>query len=64
MALVVLGVTFVALSGLHGVSHHDSGASKTDATAAEALAGILLTLLSQFVGASAPLIMVVQLDAA
>ena len=55
MALVIAGVTFVALSGLSGVSHSHAGASKPDVTPAEALAGILLTLLSQFVGASQPI---------
>ena len=51
MALVLAGVTFVALSGLRGVSPDDAGASDPDVTAGQALAGILLTLLSQFVGA-------------
>ncbi len=51
MALVLAGVAFVALSGLRGVSPDDAGASGPDVTASQALAGILLTLLSQFVGA-------------
>ena len=51
MALVLAGVTCVALSGLRGVSHDDAGVTKPDVTPAQALAGVLLTLLSQFVGA-------------
>ena len=51
---MMAGVTFVALSGLAGVSHRDPGASAPDVTPAQALAGVLLTLLSQFVGAPAP----------
>ena len=53
MTLVMAGVAFVALSGLVGVSHQDAGAPKPDVTPAQALTGILLTLLSQFVGATA-----------
>ncbi len=53
MGLVMAGVTFVALSGLAGVSHQDPGARVPDVTPAQALAGILLTLLSQFVGTPA-----------
>ena len=48
---MLAGVAFVALSGLRGVSPDDAGASGPDVTSAQALAGILLTLLSQFVGA-------------
>ena len=48
---MLAGVTFVALSGLRGVLADDAGASGPDVTPAQALAGILLTLLSQFVGA-------------
>lgn len=49
---MLAGVAFVALSGLRGVSpDNDAAASGPDVTASQALAGILLTLLSQFVGA-------------